>query len=298
MVRYRRTGSPVPTIEPGDRLCLLPGMTGRACREQLGRDVDGSARVKATQLTPRSRSPSRSRRGRRRRAEDAPDAATELLRSLVAPGRQSLAGIRPDSSWSHGEATCLPAPRKQLPRGPTPPRLREWPKNGHSLRPPHTPHDRAPAANHRVWKSSNCGAKTAKCACRRPTRDLRRRDRVGWSPRQGLRGRGADLEAESERDEDGRVPRLCALRVLCARPPGSSGSRWRSRTRGELGGFDARRLSPDRIRTQAARTCTRRATGDGGRDRVGWFERIAELGLPGASSDWAGSLHQRIGREP
>jgi hypothetical protein len=48
---------------------------------------------------------------------------------------QSLAGIRPDSSLSHGEATCLPAPRKGLPRGPTPPRLREWPKNGHSLSP-------------------------------------------------------------------------------------------------------------------------------------------------------------------
>jgi hypothetical protein len=35
-------------------------------------------------------------------------------RNLVDHGTQSLAGIRPDSSWSHGEATCLPAPRKGL----------------------------------------------------------------------------------------------------------------------------------------------------------------------------------------
>ena len=39
------------------------------------------------------------------------------------PLAQSLAGIRPDSSVSYGEATCLPAPRKFLPRGPTPPRI-------------------------------------------------------------------------------------------------------------------------------------------------------------------------------
>ena len=48
-------------------------------------------------------------------------------------GAQSLVGIRPDSSLSHGEATCLPAPRKGLPRGPTPPRLRAWPTNGRPL---------------------------------------------------------------------------------------------------------------------------------------------------------------------
>ncbi len=34
---------------------------------------------------------------------------------------QSLAEIRPDSSVSYGEATCLPAPRKFLPQGPTHP---------------------------------------------------------------------------------------------------------------------------------------------------------------------------------
>ena len=45
------------------------------------------------------------------------------------------AGIRPDSSSSHGEATCLPAPRKGLPRGPTLPRLRARPINGHALNP-------------------------------------------------------------------------------------------------------------------------------------------------------------------
>ena len=59
---------------------------------------------------------------------------SDLLFSVPINGRpaliyilfehQSLAGIRPDSSLSHGEATCLPAPRKGLPRGPTPPRLR------------------------------------------------------------------------------------------------------------------------------------------------------------------------------
>ena len=67
----------------------------------------------------------RSRRARRRRWP---------ARARRSAGGQSLAGIRPDSSWSHGEAACLPGPRKQLPRGPTPPRLRAWPINGHTLK--------------------------------------------------------------------------------------------------------------------------------------------------------------------